>query len=30
MGLKVGDLVDIEDSFGSWYNGTIIDIIDKG
>lgn len=29
MGLKKGDLVDVEDSFGTWYNGTVIDVIQK-
>jgi hypothetical protein len=27
MGLKKGDLVDVEDSFGTWYNATVLDII---
>ena len=29
MNLKIGDLVDVEDSFGSWYNGTVIEVIEK-
>lgn len=29
MGLKKGDLVDVEDSFGTWYNATVIDVIEK-
>lgn len=27
--MKEGDLVDFEDSFGSWYNGTVIQVIEE-
>ena len=26
--LKEGDLVDYEDSFGSWYNGTVTEVLE--
>lgn len=29
MALKKGDLVDVQDSFGTWYNGTVLEIIEK-
>jgi hypothetical protein len=30
MALKVGDLVDCQDSFGGWYHGTVLKVIDHG
>lgn len=27
MSLKVGDLLDCQDSFGSWYHGTVLEVI---
>ena len=27
MSLKVGNLLDCQDSFGSWYHGTVLEVI---
>jgi len=28
MNLKVGDLIDCQDAYGSWYHGTVLQVID--
>lgn len=28
--LQKGDLVDIEDHFGNWVNGTVLEVLEKG
>jgi len=29
MNLKAGDLTDCEDHYGSWYNSTIIEVMER-
>ncbi len=30
MNLKIGDILDCQDSFAGWYHGTVVKVIDYG